>query len=94
MKKTRKKAPASRQKAYQIGEGYFVSAFNEPQAIGTLMAHLGVSDAKYVGACVEVNPAKVVVHFEQNDGRYLKGSLAELMPTSDAPEVLIDPDYS
>lgn len=83
-------------KAYRIGrhgEDYFVAAANEPQAVGTLMAHLEEDDAKTLGRCQEVEPRKIVVHFEQNDGKYQKGNLGEIMPSDDVPDVLIDPNY-
>lgn len=95
MKKKTAKLRESPLKAYRItmpAGDYFVAAANKPQAIGTLMAQLEEDDEHTIGPCAEVNPKQVVVHFEKDEG-YEKGSLAEIMPTTDVPEVLIDAEY-
>lgn len=79
-------------KAYKIDD-YHVAAFNWMQAVGTLAAHLEV-EPESLGKAEEVNPKDVVVHFEKDDGTYEPGTLEELMPAGDAPEVMLDPDYS
>lgn len=93
--KTKQPRPRTvRMKAYQIGE-YYIAAFNDYQAIGTLAAHLEEEDPEKLGLgpCTLVDPAKITVHFEKDRGGYEKGELADIMPAGDAPEVLIDPDY-
>lgn len=82
-------------KAYRIPyqmEDYYVAALNDVQAVGTLAAHVE-DDATACGPAELVDPTLVPVSYEQNDGSYAPGTLAEMMPFTDAPEVLIDPDY-
>lgn len=41
-------------------------------------------------SCKEVNPKKVIVHFEKDRGGYEKGKLSDIMPTDENPAMLID----
>lgn len=76
---------------YQM-QDYYVAALNDVQAVGTLAAHVE-DDPDAVGPAELVDPAKVPVDYEKNDGTFEPGTLAEIMPFTDDPEVLIDPDY-
>jgi sulfite reductase alpha subunit-like flavoprotein len=84
-----KKGDIITMKAYRIRD-VIVAAHNEPQAVGTWAAHFD-EDPKDAGRIQEIDPAKEVIHFEQDDGSYEPGTLSEIMPEND-PEVVIDPD--
>ncbi len=82
-------------KAYRIPyqmEDYFVAALNDVQAIGTLAAHVE-DDPTACGPAEEIDPAKIPVSYEKEGGGFEPGTLAEMMPCTDDPEVLIDPNY-
>lgn len=74
-------------KAYRI-QNDIVAAHNEPQAIGTWAAHYDV-DPKEAGPVEEVNPAEVPMQFEQLDGSFQDGTVAEIMPEDGmGPEIV------
>lgn len=84
-------------KAYRIPyqmEDYYVAALSPLQAIATLTEHVedDVGDTA-LALCQEVDPAKIPVSYEKDDGDFEPGTLAEMMPTDGNPVVLIDPEY-
>jgi hypothetical protein len=74
-------------KAYKIQDD-IVAAHNEEQAVGTWMDYFS-EDAKSAGPIEEIDPLTYMINFEQNDGSFELGPLADIMPEHD-PEVIID----
>lgn len=82
-------------KAYRIPyqmEDYIVAAPDDLQAVATLAAHVE-DDATACGPAELVDPAKVSVYIEQDDGSFKDGTLAEVMPEKGEPMVVCDPNY-
>ncbi len=74
-------------KAFKIQDD-IVAAFSVEQAIEIWAEHFGV-EADTAGPVEELNPATFLVAYEQDDGSFDDGTLADMMPETE-PCVLID----
>jgi hypothetical protein len=76
-------------KAYKIKTD-IVAAHSEQQAVSTWAEHFD-EDPKAAGPCEEINPDTFPVSYEQEDGSFKDGMLADSMPDKE-PMVVIDGD--
>ena len=79
-------------KAYKIDDD-IVAAHDENEAKQT-WANLFQENPADIRSIEEINPATFMVNYEQDDGTFKEGPLADMMPTDDEAIVLITHDYS